>query len=89
MAAALKSVPVVPFACCMPWHARPYSDDEPVHGAACCFCDRAVAAPEKARGKIVACIYCGLDMGFIPAIEIPPDNGGPREHEISGVKVCY
>lgn len=89
MTANLRSVPITPFCCCMPWHARSYSGDNPVHGAACCFCDRAVAAPETARGKTVACIYCGLDMGFIPESEIPPDDGGPREVAISGVKVFY
>ena len=71
MAADLKSLPVVPFGCYMPWHARG-SEGEPVHGAACWFCDRAVAATEGARGKIVACIYCGLDRGFIPEMEIEP-----------------
>jgi hypothetical protein len=66
---SLKTVPVVPFCCCMPWHCR----QEGEHGAACWFCDRAVAAPEKAHGKIVSCIYCGLDRGFIPEIEVPPE----------------
>lgn len=72
----MQVVPVTPFCCCMPWHARSFAeatdaDHGPVHGAACCFCDRAVAAPEIARGKTVACIYCGMDRGFIPAIEVP------------------
>jgi len=67
----LKIIATTPYCCCMPWHARGY-EREAVHGAACCFCDRAIAAPEKARGKIVACIYCGMDRGFIPAEEIEP-----------------
>lgn len=62
----LRVVPVTPFCCCMPWHAR--SDED--HGGACWFCDRAIAVPEVARGKVVACIYCGLDKGFIPEMEI-------------------
>lgn len=68
MTVALKSVPVTPFCCCMPWRLR----EEGQHGAACWFCDREVAAPEQARGKVVACIYCGLERGFIPAIEVCP-----------------
>lgn len=68
----LKSVPAVPFGCYMPWHTRGCWDDDEVHGASCWFCDRAIAVPEVARGKIVACIYCGLEHGFIPEIEIEP-----------------
>lgn len=54
----------------MPWHAR-YWDPDAI-GAACWFCDRAIAIPETAKGKIVACIYCGLERGFIPEVEIEP-----------------
>lgn len=69
MAAAFHLVPVTPFCCCMPWHGR-YGDE---FGAACCFCGRAVAAPEKARGKVVACIYCGIDRGYLLENECPPE----------------
>jgi hypothetical protein len=75
MASVLQSVPTLPYCCCMPWHAR-HSEDEPVHGAACWFCDRAVAAPASARGKIVACVYCGLDRGFVPAVDVEPIETG-------------
>lgn len=68
----LKSVPVVPFGCYMPWRLRGAYDDEIVEGAACWFCDREVAAPSEAKGKIVACIYCGLDRGFVDPVEIEP-----------------
>jgi hypothetical protein len=65
----LKSVPVAPFGCYMPWHLR---DEDNPHGAACWFCDRAIAIPEQAKGKVVACLYCGLDKGFLPLVEIEP-----------------
>jgi hypothetical protein len=40
------------------------------------MCERSVAAPEKARGKRVACIYCGLDNGWVPAIDQPLYEAG-------------
>lgn len=70
MTIALQILPPIPFCHCMPWRLRG-TEEGPHHGARCCYCDREVAAPEVARGKHVACIYCGLDRGEIPAIEIP------------------
>ncbi len=77
MVAAVKILPPEPFCFCMPWHGRHWEtategDPEPKHGARCCYCDREIAAPESARGKHVACIYCGLDLGKLPAVEIEP-----------------
>jgi hypothetical protein len=57
----LAAVPDVPFCCCPPWALR-HLDDRPTHGSMCFICARDVAAPEIARGKRVACIYCGLSM---------------------------
>lgn len=68
----MKIVPTEPFGCYMPWHAHQLWGDEKRHGASCCFCDRAVAATEIAKGKTVACIYCGLDRGFLAEEEIEP-----------------
>lgn len=69
----LRALPPAPFCHCMPWHARHAVEaGEGVHGARCCYCDREVAAPDEAKGKHVACIYCGLDRDEIPAIEIEP-----------------
>lgn len=68
-ATALKILPPKPFAHCMPWRLRNPFDGQ-WHGARCCYCDREVAAPEEARGKHVACIYCGLDNGEVPEIEV-------------------
>lgn len=70
---ALRILPPAPFCCCMPWRLR---GEGIFHGARCCFCDLEIAAPEEARGKHVACIYCGLDRGFIPAVEIEPASEG-------------
>lgn len=67
----LTFVPDVPFCCCPPWRLRCLLLDEDVHGARCFKCDREVAAPAAAKGKRVACIYCGLDEGWIPEIDSP------------------
>ena len=70
----LKLVAPAPVHFCMPWHARGW-EDEPEHGAVCCFCQRDVAAPESARGKTVSCIYCGMERALVPLVE--------REHDWS------
>lgn len=67
----LRLVPPSPVHHCMPWHARGW-EKEAEHGARCCYCDREVAAPESARGKVVACVCCGLDRGELPLVEIEP-----------------
>lgn len=77
-----------PFCCCMPWHARDWNCDEPMHGAVCCFCGRSVAAPAEARGKTVACVYCGLDRGLIPKQEIEP-HAEPRVLFIRGMACSF
>lgn len=58
--------------CCMPWHARG-SEGEPVNGGECRYCHREIAVPVSAKGKPLACIYCGMERGFIPRKEIEPD----------------
>jgi hypothetical protein len=58
--------------CCMPWHVRDAFCAEPVEGRVCRYCDKPIAAPISAKGKPVACIYCGMDRGFIPPIEVEP-----------------
>jgi hypothetical protein len=67
----LRIVEPIPFCCGMPWHARYFEDFETI-SAACMYCDRAIAVPLEAKDKKVACIYCGLDKGFLPAVEIEP-----------------
>jgi hypothetical protein len=66
----MEVVPDAPFCCCMPWRLR--SPEKAAHGRTCFACGRDIAAPPEAAGKRVACIYCGLDHGWIPAVEIPP-----------------
>lgn len=71
MSAALAIVPPSPVAFCPAWHARGF-EDLLVHGARCCWCVRDVAAPDWAKGLTVGCIYCAMDRGDLPAVEIEP-----------------
>lgn len=60
-----------PASICMPWHGRGF-EKELTHGGRCCFCEREIAVPESARGRTAACIYCGMDRGLVPVVEIEP-----------------
>lgn len=82
----LRVLPPSPFCCCMPWRLRDV--DEVMHGARCCFCDLEIAAPVEAKGKTVACIYCGLDRELIPAEEIEP-HAEPRVLFVRGVACSF
>lgn len=64
---------IIPYGFYPAWHVRNPGDYRPdhIHGARCCWCDREVAVPAEAKGKYVACIYCGLDRGHVPAIDEP------------------
>ncbi len=86
MTGKLSILPPSPVHCCMPWHAR-WMEGE-VYGAMCCFCDRSIAAPGWTKGKHVACIYCGLDRGLIPAIDVPIGESAdePAAHKRSRAK---
>jgi hypothetical protein len=75
MPAMLRLVPVTAAIFCPAWGCA--MTLEPVHGARCCWCGREVAAPETARGLNVGCIYCGLDRGLLPAVEIEPGQPLP------------
>ena len=78
MTSAIRILDPMPLRCCMPWRLRNSAKGE-IHGARCCFCDREVAATKDEKGKTVACIYCGLERGFLPAVEIEPfSDGEPR-----------
>lgn len=75
MTIALRILPPAPVAHCMPWRLRNPHEGQWL-GARCCYCDREIAAPVSAKGRHVACIYCGLDRGEILAIDVPLyDNG--------------
>lgn len=66
----IRLVHSVPHGCYMPWHLRGAPGSGP-YAAACCFCKRDIGVPKEVQGKRVACIYCGLDHGLIPAVDVP------------------
>lgn len=68
MNAAITSLAIV---CCMPWHCRTWVM-EPVRGDRCTYCRRDIAVPVRAKARLLACIYCGMDRGLIPISEIEP-----------------
>jgi hypothetical protein len=68
---ALAILPPEPAAYCAPWHLRA---GEEIHGARCCRCDREVAVPHDLKRLHVACIYCGMESGAIPEIEVEPQD---------------
>lgn len=54
---------------CWPWHLRALGSDTNRNGATCTRCGRDVAAP---TGRVLpVCIYCGIDGGLIPAVDVP------------------
>lgn len=46
------------------------SDGE-AFGCNCAKCGREVSAPFGYEGKLIWCLYCGMDGGFVPAVESP------------------
>lgn len=40
-------------------------------GCLCGKCERAIAAPFGYEGKLIWCLYCGMEEGFVPAVEQP------------------
>ena len=52
-------------------------------GCSCKICGRKIAAPHKFQGAVVWCLYCGMERGFVPLVEIPGgleySNGITRE----------
>lgn len=82
----LSAVQVAPVFYGPAWHARgalSLSDPEfhrhPI-GAICCYCRLDIAVPPKFKGFTVACTYCGLDRGELPAQEV---ELGARRGELS------
>lgn len=67
----LRILPPAPAAYCWPWELRYTAGCGPWEGRRCCLCRREIAAHVALRGKHVACIYCGLDNGDLPAIDMP------------------
>jgi hypothetical protein len=55
---------------CWPWGLS-WLDGKPVRFATCRTCKRDVAQPEAAARDVPICLYCALDSGLLPAIDIP------------------
>ena len=57
--------------CCFPWRLRGIGDSGELTGpnaikpGECAFCKREIAIPKPHHGKPCACIYCGIDRGWI------------------------
>lgn len=66
----LRLVPPSPATFGPAWHARSGNPPE-VAPARCCWCGRDIAVRAAAVHLTAACIYCGLDRGDIPPIDVP------------------
>ena len=55
---------------CVPWMLADFQR-EPVFFATCRQCERDVAQVESSRGDVPICIYCGLDSGLVPPVDVP------------------
>jgi hypothetical protein len=80
----LRLLPPKPVGYAANWRTR-IVGTEPLHGARCCFCAREIAVPESARGLHVGCLYCGLDNGDLPLVEIEPCRGPENGLWLPGV----
>ena len=41
------------------------------YGCNCAVCDRKISAPHQYQGAVIWCLYCGMERGRVPMIEIP------------------
>lgn len=57
---------------CMPWRLR--DNRVPAIGAACAECGLDVELPRDLSGYQPVCIYCAMDSGLLPAVEIAPED---------------
>lgn len=71
--AFLRVVEVEPVVC-WSWRLRDCADlpEHPV-GGTCNRCSRDVAVPRDAGTREPVCLYCALDAGIIPEVEIAPE----------------
>lgn len=44
------------------------------YGCTCAHCGTHLAAPMSMQRQAIWCLYCGLDRGILPNIEIAPDT---------------
>ena len=56
----------------MPWRLR--DNREPVVGRTCATCGEDVAMPAHLTAFQPVCLYCAMDSGLLPAIEIEPED---------------
>lgn len=40
-------------------------------GCECAVCGRSISAPHRFQGRVVWCLYCGLERGLVPLVEVP------------------
>lgn len=40
-------------------------------GCDCARCGRAVSAPFEFQGSLIWCLYCGLEVGHVPELDVP------------------
>ena len=63
---------------CFPWHLR-ICFDVPVRAAFCRSCQLDVALPVDRERDRPICIYCAMDSGLIPAVDVPFGLPAPTE----------
>lgn len=40
-------------------------------GCSCKICERKIAAPHEFQGQEIWCLYCGMEHGLVPMVEVP------------------
>jgi hypothetical protein len=58
---------------CWPWHLRERTAEHPA-GSQCARCHRDIAVPRPLQGYEAICVYCALDIGVLPLVEIEPED---------------
>lgn len=46
-------------------------DNSEGFGCTCAICGRAISAPHQFQGCVIWCLYCGLERGLVPPVEVP------------------
>jgi len=56
-----------PSAFCIGWPS-PFGG---CYRSVCARCGRDIAVPRDLHGQMVWCLYCGLDAGLVPPVDVP------------------
>jgi len=69
----VKADPVI----CAPWHLRGSlsscaDDGRHPAGSVCDECGRNIAIPRALQFRPALCLYCGMEAGLVPLIELDP-----------------